>query len=85
MTRTLQLKTRIPDSREVMIRLPQDIPSGDARILVEIISEAPSQERTLRDLGRSEYFGMWRDRSDIPDSVEFARELRETAWSRSTE
>jgi hypothetical protein len=39
--------------------------------------------RTLGDLAHSELFGLWRDRADVGDSVEFARRLRADAWSRS--
>lgn len=30
----------------------------------------------------SELVGMWEDRDDIGDSVEFARKLREQVWQR---
>ena len=30
----------------------------------------------------SDYFGMWRDRTDLPDSPALARMLREQAWKR---
>lgn len=83
MTRTLQLQTRIPESRELVICVPRDVPSGDAQIVVKITSGEPSRPSTLGDLQRSEFFGMWRDRKDIQDSLEYARELRKTAWSRS--
>ena len=39
--------------------------------------------RTLGDLARSEFFGLWRDRADIADSAAFARRLRAEAWSRA--
>ncbi len=83
MTRTLQLRTRIPENREVVIHVPQDVPSGDAELVVKITSGPPSRQSTLGDLERSEFFGMWRDREDIQDSLEYARGLRKTAWSRS--
>jgi hypothetical protein len=31
------------------------------------------------------FIGMWADRDDIGDTVEFARKLRERAWSRQPE
>ncbi len=46
MTRTVNLTTQIPDSREVLIQLPRDVPTGAARIVLEIM---PGDE-TLEDL-----------------------------------
>ena len=83
MIRTVELKTRIPSSRELVIRLPDDVPEGDARIVLAVTTQSASREHTLGDLGRSEFIGMWRDRDDIHDSHEFARGLREKAWKRS--
>ena len=51
-------------------------------MVVIVASQAPTTGHTLGDLARSEFFGMWRDRTDIGDSAEFARRLREEAWSR---
>ncbi|MCS6846632.1 MAG: hypothetical protein RMN52_02830 [Anaerolineae bacterium] len=40
------------------------------------------KKMTFRDLLNSEAVGMWKDRTDIGDSAEFARKLREQAQSR---
>jgi hypothetical protein len=82
MFRTINLTTEVPPNREVRIQLPDDVPPGPAEIVVVIASQAPAAGHTLGDLARSEFFGMWRDRMDINDSVEFARRLRREAWSR---
>jgi hypothetical protein len=37
----------------------------------------------LAALEASGFIGMWEDRKDIGDSVEFARRLRERAWTRT--
>jgi len=80
MVRTINLTTDIPSSREVRIMLPPDVPTGPAELVVVVASrERPT--RTLGDLARSEFFGMWRDRTDIVDSAEYARQLRTAAWS----
>jgi hypothetical protein len=47
-----------------------------------IAKEQPSAIRTFGDLLRSEFFGMWADREDIQDNVEFAKQLRQKAWKR---
>ena len=49
MIKTMELTTEIPDSREVMIRLPQDVPTGTARILMEVAPKAECLE-DLRDI-----------------------------------
>ncbi len=81
MIRTISLTTRVPSNRQVNIVLPSDVPEGPAQIEIRVTS---SEEKlpTLGDFLNSEFFGMWRDRTDIGDSVEFARKLREKAWSR---
>jgi hypothetical protein len=43
----------------------------------------PQDIPTLGDLRTSRFFGMWRDRTDLPDSPVLARMLREQAWKRS--
>jgi hypothetical protein len=82
MFRTINLTTEVPLNREVRIKLPDDVPPGPAEMVVVIASQAPTTGHTLGDLARSEFFGMWRDRTDIDDSAEFARRLRRDAWSR---
>ena len=49
----------------------------------EVRAERRARLRTLGDLARSEFFGLWRDRADITDSAEFARRLRVDGWSRA--
>ena len=82
MFKTINLTTEVPPSREVRIKLPDDIPLGPAEMVVIVASQAPTTGHTLGDLAHSEFFGMWRDRTDIGDSAEFARRLRAQAWSR---
>lgn len=83
MFRTINFTTEVPLNREVRIKLPDDVPPGPAELVVVIASQAPTAGHTLGDLARSEFFGMWRDRMDIGDSVEFARRLRMEVWTRS--
>jgi hypothetical protein len=82
MFRTISLTTEVPPDREVRLKLPDDVPPGPADMVLVIASHAPTGGRTLGDLADSEFFGMWRDRADIGDSSEFARQLRKKAWSR---
>jgi len=75
-------EVEITTSRKIYITLPVDIPIGPAKLSVEISTQEDKQAKTLGDLLRSEFFGMWRARTDIDDSVTFARQLRENAWQR---
>ena len=46
------------------------------------ISENPDiGTMTVEELLKSGLVGIWKDRTDIKDNVEFARELREKAWA----
>jgi hypothetical protein len=83
MVRTIKLSAAIPGNRELHIRLPADIPTGPAEITVTVSSPFGSSVPTLGDLANSEFFGMWRDRDDIEDSVGFAETLRSEGWKRS--
>jgi hypothetical protein len=81
--RVVTLTTTITPERTLTIRVPEDIPSGPAEVVVVFNAEPQSQlHRTLGDLRNSEFFGIWRDRSDLPDSPTLARTLREQAWKR---
>jgi hypothetical protein len=79
MIRTINLKADVPPNHQVQITAPDDVPIGPAEIVVIIASESSTHPCTLGDLLNSEFFGMWRDRDDIQDSAEFAKELRRKA------
>ena len=83
MIRTINLKTHIPTNRELRITLPPDVPVGPAEIILVVTSPDRASRSTLGDFGLSEFFGMWRDRTDITDSVQFARDLQLDGWKRS--
>lgn len=63
--------------------LPADTPLGPAEIVVVVAPQAARVEPTLGDLLHCEFFGMWREREDSIDGVEFARRLRSEGWSRT--
>ena len=83
MIRTVNLKLDIPANRELHIVVPDDVPPGPVEITVVFSSLKYSNSNTLGKLANSEFFGMWRDREDISDSSQFARELREKGWLNS--
>ncbi len=82
MTKTITLTADVPPDREVRIQLPAEVPTGPADITVVVTPHGSNGGSTLGDLLHSEFFGMWRERDDISDSVEFAEHLRAEAWSR---
>jgi hypothetical protein len=55
----------------------------EVELLVLFAPESEQKKRlTARQLLNSDLIGMWKDRSDITDSVAYARELRERAQRR---
>ena len=82
MVKTLSLNADVPPNRELKITLPSDVPVGPAEIVVVVASQGSAPTRTLGDLSRSEFFGMYRDRTDIEGVEEFASRIRKEAWSR---
>ena len=83
MVKTVTLNADIPASRELRITLPADVPTGSAAIMITVSPIRPTDSATFDDLLNSEFLGMWRDRTDIVDSSEFARKLRSESWNKS--
>jgi hypothetical protein len=82
MARTINITAEIPLKRELRIMLPPDMPPGPAEHVMAVASHEHSV-RALGDLVSTEFFGMWRDRTDIRDRAEFARQLRAESWRRA--
>ncbi|MBI4573971.1 MAG: hypothetical protein HY713_11890 [candidate division NC10 bacterium] len=81
--KTVSIKTTIPENRRLVVDVPPDIPTGPAEVVVTALAgERPGQAWTLGDLLQSGLVGLWGDRTDITDSVEFARALRGAAERR---
>ena len=82
---TLNIRSEVQADRRLEIYIPKDIPLGPAEVVVMIFPERPGAARkplTAGDLLRSPLFGLWKDREDIGDSLEFARKLRTEAEQR---
>lgn len=82
MVTTVNLSAEIPENRELRITLPGVVPPGPAEIVVVVSPRSQLAASTLGELLASEFFGMWRDRSDITDSLQFAHQLRAEGWQR---
>jgi hypothetical protein len=77
-------KVVIQADRRLHISIPEDVPPGPAEIALIIAPEAPAERgMTAGDLLRSPLCGIWKDRSDIDDSIEYACLLRAQAERRS--
>jgi hypothetical protein len=84
--KTITCKVVIPTDRQLKIMVPEDVPPGPAEIVVVIVPEAVAEKGgTAGDLLRSALFGLWKDRTDIGDSVEYAKKLRDKAQHRCCE
>jgi hypothetical protein len=82
--RVVTITTTVTPERTLTIRVPEEIPTGPAEVIVVFAPESPSKpRRTLGDLRASEFFNMWQDRTDLSESPALARTLREQAWKRS--
>ena len=55
---------------------------GEEAEVIVIFQRAAPEGMTLGDLLRSDIVGLWKDRTEIGDSVEFARELRKRVQRR---
>lgn len=78
--RTITSKVVIPVDRQLRLSIPEDVPPGPAEIVLVIVPEPPPRKGlTAGELLCSPLFGIWRHRSDIGDSVEYAKELRARA------
>ena len=84
MVTTFDLTADVSDDRKVHITLtlPEEIPAGRVNLHITATPENGSEASTLGDLLHSEFFGMWKDRTDILDTDSFASELRHKAWTR---
>ena len=83
MTRTMRIRARIPADRKLELTFPEEIPVGDADVVVSVTPRNEVAGSTAKELLESDVFGMWAGRTDIEDSATFAREQRDRAWNRA--
>jgi hypothetical protein len=70
-----------PDG-ELRIELPKDLPVGRLKITLESDEPESFKGITLGELVNSELNGLWADRTDIEDSVEFSRQQKRRMFTR---
>ena len=66
------------DGRAIIPDEPVDLPTNEPLYILV----GKKRPMTGRDILESGLVGMWKDRTDIGDSVEYARQLREQAQTR---
>ncbi len=84
--KTIACKVVIPTDRQLHSSVPEDVPLGPTEVVVVIVPEAQPEKRgTAGDLLQSPLFGIWKDRTDIGGSIEYARNLPAKAERRAHE
>jgi hypothetical protein len=72
----------VNENGELIIDYPRDLPPGPVEVEIRL-GDVPSI--TSEQILNSDFVGMWADRDDIGDSVEYARTLRRKASRRNRE
>ena len=75
------VKAIIPPDHRLVVEVPAELPAGPAEVVLRIL-DAAEKGGTADDLLASGLFGIWKDRTDIDDSVAFARRIRQQAERR---
>ena len=85
MITAVKQKVTVKSGGIVSLRSNRLIPGTKAELIVLVEPAENSVERSMTgaDLLKSKLVGMWAERKDIGDSVEFSRELRKKAEKRS--
>ncbi len=78
------VRTKIGGDGSVHLKLPvgPEDAGAEIQVTVEPLAGAGKGPLLASDLLASDLVGMWRARTDIGDSLEFARRLREEAQTR---
>lgn len=80
----IRIQQTVQKKGELTIRnLPVEAGQQVEVLLLFTSAEKPHEPRmTAQQLLQSELIGLWKDREDIPDSLTYARQLREQAQKR---
>jgi len=77
------IRATIPADHRLVVEVPEHVPAGPAEIVVRPVEPGGTERGTAADLLASGLFGIWKDRTDIRHSSQFARELRQRAEQRT--
>ncbi|HVS73166.1 MAG TPA: hypothetical protein VHQ47_18065 [Phycisphaerae bacterium] len=70
------------DGKAIIPDEPVDFPLNEPLTIQVVAPVTPERSITGAELANSPFAGLWKDRTDIGDSVEFARKLRRQAETR---
>jgi hypothetical protein len=70
------------DGKAIIPDEPFDVPVNQPLTIYVDASVSPQQSITGAEIVQSGFAGLWKDRDDIGDSVEYARKLRRLAETR---
>jgi len=79
---SIVLKGVVTPDHQLKLDLPHDLPPGPVEVEIR---QTRLEGVTLGQLLESGLVGIWADRTDIDDNIEFARRLRRRASRRHTE
>lgn len=77
------IRTVVPPDRRLVVEVPEEVPSGPVEVTVRALEGQTAAATTAGDLLASGLFGIWKDRTDIRDTGDFARQLRRRAEQRT--
>jgi hypothetical protein len=80
---SIHIRTRIEKDGEILLSgLP--FHHGE-EVEITVQTDQDRHVLTARELANSEIVGLWENRTDVPDSPEYARQLREQAQVRRSD
>ena len=83
--KSVQLSQTVEKDGEIHLsKLPFKKGAQVRVIVIEEFEEPEKPFMTAEDLLKSGLVGLWEDRADLPDSPEFARQLREQIQNRQS-
>jgi len=77
MVSTVSAQVTVKRDRTLRLKLPSSVPVGPAEVIVIVAPKSVElASGTASELAASPLFGLWRNRTDIPNSIAYARQLR---------
>jgi hypothetical protein len=69
----------VNEAGELIVTFPQGLPPGPVEVEIHLPETVGISSQEILE---SDFVGMWEDRADLGDSVEYARKLRSQATRR---
>ena len=73
------LRGVVNEQGELIVEFPPDLPPGPVEVEIHL---PETIGLTSQEILNSDFVGMWKDRTDISTSVDYARKLRHQALRR---